>query len=650
MSRPSCHPRLRWAVVFSFVVPVGLLFGPATESRSAESPTTVGVSRPPIAWDDSRFLGVDKIQPGMTGYGLTIISGTRIDTFRVEVIAVRRNFFPQSDVILARGTGAGMELSGIVAGMSGSPVYIDGRLIGALAYGWPFMRVPIMGITPIEEMLGLSTVTARPADPASNPATARPERRAVWQELLQTTGIDSRQLSTKLMAGTAAPRSEDGARVVATPLWTSGLDPRAAAELGDWLLPHGVVPMAAGGTSPSPGQAPGEESLVAGGSIGIQFARGDISLAAIGTVTLRDGDRVLAFGHPMFQRGHARYPMASVTIETVIPKLDDSFKLGSTQRAVGTVDLDLKNGIGGSIGTPPPMIPYQLMLEDSLPGATRRFNIELMDDEPLLPILAAISTMNCALAAGADDALATVEIKSTIGLAGGRSLRQRHVSSGVSPSLSAAIALMRTISLLTTNPMERVAVTGLTVQMSIRHQLEPTELVEIVRTDDEAEAGGSIRVTAQLDSWRGEPSRKNLDLDLPNDLEPGDYLLRVCSAEADRRWDLARAPGKWDPKNLDDLLQLMESEAPDDVVVLTLVKKEPGVTAMGRDLGRLPPSILSALAADGVSGPFALTDARVMARTEIKLDRVISGSQEMTVTVLANPRRASRGNRSEGNR
>ncbi|TPW12986.1 MAG: hypothetical protein FD129_1359, partial [bacterium] len=267
--------------------------------------------------------------------------------------------------------------------------------------------------------------------------------------------------------------------------------------------------------------------------------------------------------------------------------------------------------------------------------------------EPLLPILAAISTLNCGNAAGSETDIATIELASAIRLANGRTINQRHVSSGVSPALGAALSLLRGLTLLTTNSMEKVDVTGLTLTMSIRHRIEQASLVEIVRMDGEAHPGGRLALTATLDNWRGEKSRTDLGIDLPADLAPGEYLLRVSAADADRQWDQARAPGRWDPANLEDLIQMLETEAADDVVVLTLVKREPGVTAAGRDLGRLPPSVLSALAADGVSGPFALTTSRVVARKESALDRVISGSQEMEVTVTANPRSGS-GNKQSG--
>jgi hypothetical protein len=620
--------RLR-AVVFFGLAAVLALAGPATGAPKA---------RPPIEWDDAKFMRADDVKPGMKGYGLTVVSGTRLDTFRVEVIAVRKNFFPQGDVILARGSGAGMELGGIVAGMSGSPVWIDGKLVGALAYGWPFMKDPIMGITPIEAMLSLTTVEDRPEEPGASGVTADPERRRAWRDLVATTGPAARPLVAKLLGGAPAPRSADGARVVATPLWTSGLDTRAAAELGEWLAPFGIVPLSAGGGGTSPAEGPGPESLVPGAAVAIPFARGDIAMAAIGTVTFREGDRILAFGHPMFQRGRARYPMATATIETVLPKLDDSFKLGSAQRLVGVVDLDLKNGIGGTIGEVPVMITMRLTIDDDLPDAARVLNIELMNDEPTLPVLAAVATLNGGSAAGADADVATLRMTATITLADGRTIEQRHASSGVAPSLSAGLALLRSMTLLTANPLERVAVSGIDVDMSIRHAIEQATIEEVVVENGTIHAGDRLRVTTRLEGWRGASETMELALAVPADLEPGDYLLRVCSAGEDRRWDQSRAPGSWDPGDLDRLIALLESEEPDDVVALTLVRRQPGVTAAGRDLGRLPPSVLSALSADGVSGPFALTESRVVARGTQRLSQVISGCQEVMVTVTADPR------------
>jgi hypothetical protein len=620
-----------------------LLAGLMNAAMDAPAAVAAPKARPPIAWDDKRFMRVDEVRPGMRGWGLTVISGTKLDTFHVEVIAVRKNFFPQGDVILARGSGAGMELAGIVAGMSGSPVYIDGRLVGALAYGWPFMKDPIMGITPIEAMLSLSTVEDRPGEPGASGVTADPEKRRAWQSLVSTTGPAARPLVAELLGGAPAPRSADGARVVTTPLWTSGLSTRAAAELGEWLAPYGIVPLAAGagGTAPD-GEVPGPESLVPGGGVAIPFARGDIAMAAIGTVTLREGDRILAFGHPMFQRGRSRYPMATATVETVMPKVDDSFKLGSAQQLVGTIDLDLRNGIGGSIGEVPAMIPYKLTIQDDLPDAKREVNIEIMNDEPLLPVLAAVATLNAGGAAGSEAEVASLDMNYTITLADGRKIGQRHASSGVTPSLSAALALLRSLTLLTANPLERVTVKGIEASVTIRHDIEQATIEEVTVRNETIHPGDRVTVAARLEGWRGAVETLELSLAVPADVEPGDYLLRVCSAGDDRRWDQARAPGSWDPNSVDRLITLLESELPDDVMALTLVRRQPGVTAGGRDLGRLPPSVLSALAADGVSGPFALTDSRVVARATERMKQVVAGCQEVMITVTADPRGAGR--------
>lgn len=616
----------------------------------------------PAPWDASRYIGVDEITSGMTGWGLTVLSGTTLDTFRVEVIAIRRNFFPQTDIILARGSGAGMETSGIVAGMSGSPVYIDGRLAGALAYGWSFMKEPIMGITPIAHMLPM---TAPPVDgeagggrsgPSSDPA-----RREAWRRLLYTRGAEAEPLLVALTREGMLPAASDesfpfnrGAasdawlsvgsapiRIV-TPLWAGGLDPRAAGPLAAWLEPFGVTPIPAG-TSIGAGEGPGASELVPGAAIGLAFARGDVSMTALGTVTWREGNRILAFGHPMFQRGRARFPMTTATIETVMPKLDSSFKLGSAAQPVGTIDIDLNNGIGGTIGPLPPMIPMRLKISDALPGAARTINVTLLDDEPLLPVLAAITTLNSALAAGADNSETSVAMTSRILLADGRALDQRTVTAGSSPGLAAALSLFRSLSLLTANPHERVSVAGIEADLSVRHEVDLLELEEVVVTTPEVRSGGRIELTATLRAYRGGQSTRALTLDVPPETPPGDYQVRVCDARSYLQWDQGRAPGLYNPETLDATLELLAAERPQDTLILTLGRNEPGVTARGREMGRLPPSILSALAAPGVTGPFALTQSQVVARGEVVLPSAVTGCHQLTVRVTADPRGRARG-------
>jgi hypothetical protein len=614
----------------------------------------------PVAWDSARYIGVDEIRPGMTGWGLTVISGTALDTFRVEVIAVRKNFFPQTDIILARGSGAGMETAGIVAGMSGSPVYIDGRLAGALAYGWPLMKEPIMGITPIEHMLPMTTPPAAGAgDGGGSGLSADPNRREAWRRLLFTRGVEAEPLLMALTregmspaAGTAgewSSASEFGAaggswlsagaapRRIVTPLWAGGLDPRATGALSAWLEPFGVAPIPAG-TSAGVGEGPTADDLVPGASIGLAFATGDVSMTAIGTVTWREGDRLLAFGHPMFQRGRARFPMTTATIETVMPKLDSSFKFGSAARPVGTVDIDLNNGIGGTIGPLPAMVPLTLTIQDDLPAAARTVRVSLLDDEPLLPVLAAISTLNSALAAGADHTETSLELNTRITLADGRSLEQRTMAAGGTPGLSAALALFRSLSLLAANPYERVRVSAIDATLAVRHEVDLVELAEVVVTSPEVLPGGRFELTAQLRAYRGGFETRTLTLDVPPETPPGDYQLRVCDARAFLQWDQGRAPGLYDPPSLGATLDLLSAERPQDTLILTLVRNEPGVTARGRELGRLPASVLSALAAPGVTGPFALTQSQIVARGEVVLPSVVAGCHQLTVRVLPDPR------------
>jgi hypothetical protein len=336
--------------------------------------------------------------------------------------------------------------------------------------------------------------------------------------------------------------------------------------------------------------------------------------------------------------------MTTATIETVMPKVDSSFKFGSAARPVGTIDIDLNNGIGGTIGPLPDMVPMTLTIHDDLPAAARTVRVELLDDEPLLPVLAAVSTLNAALAAGADHTETSMELNSKVRLVDGRALDQRTVAAGGTPGLSAALSLFRSLSLLAANPYERVRVASIDAELRIRHDVELLELVEVVVATPDVVPGGRIDLTAQLRAYRGGAETRTLSLDVPPETPPGEYQLRVCDARAFLQWDQNRAPGLYDPEDLDATLALLASERPQDTLILTLGRNEPGVTARGREMGRLPASVLSALAAPGVTGPFALTQSQIVARGEVALPSAVVGCHQLTVRILPDPRgRASGG-------
>ena len=259
----------------------------------------------PIRTGFASTLPVDSVRAGMTGYGLTVFHGTTIDSFPVTILGVLKGNRPSADLILARGSGDFLERTGIIAGMSGSPVYIGGRLIGAISYTWAFTKDPVAGITPIGEMLG--------------------SLRSWPEEKLGSS--DARYGALDLPPGDTSPLPGE-AHPIATPLAFSGFTPEALRYLDPWLKDHGFV-SAPGGGAPGGGSC---DSLVPGAAVGVELVRGDMSATAIGTVTYRDGSRVLAFGHPFYALGRVKLPMTAATIHTIFASQQISTKVGSATR------------------------------------------------------------------------------------------------------------------------------------------------------------------------------------------------------------------------------------------------------------------------------------------------------------------------------
>lgn len=610
-----------------------LLFGAAggrpDAARAAERP----------ALDRARYIGVDEIRPGQKGYGLSVFEGSRIDTFEVEVLGVRHNYFPQNDMILAYGRGHGLEKSGIIAGMSGSPVYFDGRLAGALAYGWDFQSSPIMGITPIASMLPLSASAAVPAD-AGAPSGGLSGSRALFDTLLVTRGTDATRLVLEHLGRESGLSRTDGGRRAQSrvPLWTSGIDPAAVPGLESVLGPAGFVPLAAGGGDARAADLLPAAALVPGASVAVQLVRGDASMSAVGTVTWREGDRVLAFGHPMFHLGRTEFPMATATIETVMPSLESSFKFGTASQVVGTIDVDLRNGIGGRIGPGPRTIPLSITVSDPLVGSTETYRFAVAETPFLTPVLCASMAASSLMARGKRAGDATVDVDTRIRLGDGRTLTSRNTLTVGSPAAAPTAELIRPLSLLYDNPYETVAVAEVEQTVTIRHRSESLWLVNVVLLTPNLHAGQTARVSATLQNYRGETIQRTLELPLPAGLAAREYTLQVCDSGGWQQAEGRRAPGLFRPQTLDQIITLLNEELSTRHLVVALVDSRPGVTAPGRELGRLPVSVMAALRAPGVEDGMSLTQGTVEARALIEFDAPVEGCIDLKLTLSEDPR------------
>lgn len=523
-------------------------------------------------------LPVEQIQRGQTGYGLTVFSGTHPERFDVEVIGVLRNTDPSATYVLARLTGHGLEDSGVVSGMSGSPVFIEDRLVGAVAFAWPFAKEAIAGITPIAAMRSIaelpSGIVQDPVPLAAGGAPYVPKATDLVTGKLPDGLLEAALASLKPRAGASAPGA-----VPAVGWVSSGFGDASQALLSRSL---GTV-SAAGGKDDQV-----ESDLEPGAPVAAVLVDGDLQLAATGTVTERSGSEVLAFGHPFLGLGPLWLPMASAEILTVLPSNYNSFKISNLGPVVGAFEQDSQSGIRGRLGSTAPMIPFDLKIR-GLRDAEFRMRIAAVPQ--LVPALVAAATVGGIDSATFSNGPQGLDLEGTFHLKGWGDLPVRQSFDGPNAASDAAAHLVAIAGFLTGNPLERVEIEGIDVTLTQTVRPRTATLVGAHAERTVVRPGDRVRLNLDFKSFQGETFRRLVEVVVPDDLPAGRLSMLVGDGESADAARLALEPK--DPVTFVQALDLLRSyHSKRDLLVLQVFPGD-GMTVAGNTLPRLPGSIAS---------------------------------------------------------
>ena len=565
------------------------------------------VAAAPLAKGEPSTLPTDSVRAGMTGYGLSVFRGTQVDSFPMTILGVLKGNRPGADLILAKARGDFLERTGIIAGMSGSPVYIGGKLIGAVAYTWAFTKDPVAGITPIGEML-----TSLRSTPEERPEPS-----------------DARYGALDLPPGEASP-SQGEARPIATPLALSGFTPEALRYLDPWLKEHGFV-SAPGGSTSDGGSC---DSIVPGSAVGVELVRGDMSATAIGTATYRQGNRVLAFGHPFYALGRVQLPLTAATIHAIFASQQISTKVGSATRTCGTLVADRSVGIAGEIGGSPSMIPVMVSIHGPQ-GRDRDYHFEIARSRSLTPGLAAATIVSSISEALFDVGLSTTRYDLTYSLNGGKRLLKRgNAIVAPAPLAGAGDDVSQTLFLLLINRFESVRLDSLRADISVEDGLDQAMLTSIRVEPTMAAPGESVQVELSIRPARSKPETRRVTLRIPPGTPPGDLQIRVCNGPETDKWEHDRAPETFEPQNLDHLLGLLSRERRGDQMFVQLYRDVRGITLRGGEISQAPPSVLDVLGGGSKSGDGAPVKGATLVEIPMNMGRVVTGCEQKTVTVF----------------
>ncbi len=565
-------------------------------------------------------ISIDEVERGQRGYGLTVFSGTTPERFEVEVIGVMRNTSPDRSWILARLSGQDLERIGVAQGMSGSPVYIDGRLAGAVAFGWGFSQDPIAGITPIEEMRALAEVGELPA---GGRATAGFGGAGPPLDLAAIAGLDIPQDLLQRQLEGLRPRLFEGA--------SSSLQWSAAGFEG---AGRDLLATALGGLSPSgrmaapaDGETFDSPALVAGGPVAIVLVDGDLHIAATGTVTDTDGDRIYALGHPLLGLGPVDLPMARAEVVTMLPSLNTSFKISNQGPVVGAFRQDREAGMLGIVGAEPPMIPVTLTVR----GAEERtYRVRVAELAAMTPSLIGASLLGALQTASFSRGEQAVDLRAQIRLRGYSPLVVEQSFDGGNAPNQAAGYLLSIVGYLMQNVLEVVEIEEIEVVVDQLAAPRTATLVGAYADRSVVHSGERVRLNLEFLAYRGEPFRHSIELQLPEKLPQGRYSIMIGDGPT---IDAIRMEAQAVvPRRFPGALELMRGfHSRRDLVALGLFSS-PGLAVVGQSMARLPGSMRSLLAS---AGPAQAVPLQLVVAQEVseRLDFPFSGGSRIDFVV-----------------
>jgi hypothetical protein len=566
------------------------------------------------------IVTVSEVHPGMRGVAYTVFEGVKPEAMDVEVLGLLRNTNgPKGDIILVRLHGAKVEYTGVVAGMSGSPVYFDGKLAGALAFRiGEFSKEPIAGVTPIQEMFEISELDG--SRPDSSPSLAGRQPGA------NPTSGPGLALDAAAPAGYA-----NLLQPIAAPLVFNGFSEETLRRYGPQFASAGVVPVMGVG-SVSGAKQP--EPLEPGSSVSAVLVRGDMDISATCTVTYVDAERLLACGHPISQFGQVRMPMYKAQVLATLPSPANAFKIVNVTEPVGVFVQDRHTGVLGRFGEEAGMIPVTLTIRGA--AQPKQFHYEVLNNARLTPEAMTATVFQALQGVNEYGEDVTYTLQGRIQVGGFPVVNLQNMfapADGGNPSAAvAASAVGERFNRIYDNPYARPDIQGVELDFDVVTERRAARL-ETCRTDrTEVRPGDNILVEAVLRPYRGERMVRQIPIKIPSSTPQG--MLRILVSDGDTLDRMRRAgaaPGR--KLDLSSTIALLNEEHPNTRLYVSLLEQSPQATVEDKVMPALPLSILNVM--EGMRGAqdMVVENQSAVNEASAAVDYVVSGAQVIALKV-----------------
>jgi hypothetical protein len=552
-----------------------------------------------------------EIRAGQRGIGKTVFSGNKIEEFQVEILGVLENLGPKQSVILARLSGGPLAKTGVMQGMSGSPVYIDGRLVGAVALAFSFATEPIAGIRPIEEMLA---VAGQPATQVAV-ATRRSERQASAPEATTS-------LATSLME-------------IATPVSFSGFTSATLDRFGPELKKLGMEPrqgISSGGKLPAKLGNP--ESLHPGDMISVDLLSGDLSIGAEGTVTEVDGKKIYAFGHHFLSVGQTELPFARAEVITLLPNLAASFKISTARQWMGTITQDRSTSIYGEIGRKADTVPISLTVKDGRRDPIT-YHMQMVHDRVLTPFIVQMAVYSAIDATERTLGLASYAVRGSVEFQPGvPPLRLDNAYAGdFNVPMQASSGVASPLAYLMGAGFDALKIKNITLDIQASERKRLLQIDQITASRKDVHPGQPVDLTVTFTEENGVETEKTVRYMVPTGAPYGTLNFTVSDASNSNLLDYQQLASTV-LKSPTQVVSFLNDLRPNTNAYVRVWRTDAAYQVQGEDLPDPPPSLGLILAkAQAAQGMWFARGSKIAELLVETGNVVVTGSKNVSVEV-----------------
>jgi hypothetical protein len=589
------------------------------------------------------FFRLEDVRPGMKGVGKTCYQGSKPEEFQVELLGIMRGVGSGADAILAKFSGDALDKTGVFEGMSGSPVYIDGKLLGAVAFSYEFSKEAIGGITPISEMIdafgGSSGAQISGPQIILKKSMLWDYESALTPDVKWNGSWPSGRLNA-LLRTAQVPLGDHTLIPIATPLSAAGFSPAALNAFAPGFRSMGLnlLQGSASGSARSGASSKADPSddapLEPGSNLVISLVRGDLDVSAAGTVTYIDGQKLYAFGHMLFDLGFTDLPMHNGRTLAVFPGLQSSFKIVETGDAVGTIGQDRSSGVYGMLGQKARMIPLSVDITTSR-GIKKSLNFEVAHDRFLAPLLINLTVYDSIIASERAMGMQTLGVKGTIDIKGEEPVKiENRFSSESEAPAYASLSIASPVNFLMASGFKDLDVEKIAITIESQED-DRAAMLDSIRLDrTELKAGDTANIDILYRKATGEILSDSYPIKLPSDLPPGRISLVVADGTTLMSMDAKEQGDDVAPRDLGQLIKYINNIRKNDHLYLRLYRKEAGAVVKGEGLPGLPPSIMSILKSERSAGGISAIQTSPYMEYEMPpLDYVITGSKILNLQI-----------------